>query len=80
MWLVDQSKPCTQIYLQKIANRINLQLAIRISKNHACRTCTTNEQADFEINWPIKYQIIAKINYVYGRQTDGQIIMQHIQQ
>ena len=39
--LVDQSKPCTQIYLQKIANCINLQLAIRISKNHAFRTCTT---------------------------------------
>ena len=39
--LVDQSKPCTQIYLQKIANYINLQLAIRISKNHAFRTFTT---------------------------------------
>ena len=39
--LVDQSKPCTQIYLQKIANCINLQLAIRISKNQAYRTCTT---------------------------------------
>ena len=38
--LVDQSKPCTQIYLQKIANCINLQLAIRISKNQAFRTCT----------------------------------------
>ena len=30
--LVDRSKPCTQIYLQKFANCINLQLAIRISK------------------------------------------------
>ena len=39
--LVDLSKPCTQIYLQKIANCINLQLAIRISKNQAFRTCTT---------------------------------------
>ena len=47
--LVDQSKPCTQIYLQKfancinlqLANCINLQLAIRISKNQAFRTCTT---------------------------------------
>ena len=39
--LVDQSKLCTQIYLQKLANCINLQLAIRISKNHAYRTCTT---------------------------------------
>ena len=39
--LVDQSKPCTQIYLQKNANCINLQLAIRISKNQAFKTCTT---------------------------------------
>ena len=39
--LVDQSKPCTQIYLQKIANCINLQRAIRILKNQAFRTCTT---------------------------------------
>ena len=39
--LVDQSKPCTQVYLQKFANCINLQLAIRISKNDAFRTCTT---------------------------------------
>ena len=39
--LIDQSKPRTQICLQKIANCINLQLAIRISKNHAFWTCTT---------------------------------------
>ena len=39
--LVDQSKLCTQIYLQKFAICINLQLAIRISKNHAFQTCTT---------------------------------------
>ena len=39
--LVDQSNPCKQIYLQKLANCINLQLAIRVSKNHAFRTCTT---------------------------------------
>ena len=42
--LVDQSKLCTQIYLQKFANCINLQLAIIISKNHAFRTCTTPSQ------------------------------------
>ena len=30
--LIDQSKPCTQIYLPKNANCINLQLAIRIWK------------------------------------------------
>ena len=39
--LVDQSKPCSQIHLLKIANCINLQLAIRILKNHAFRTYTT---------------------------------------
>ena len=37
---VDQSKPCTQIDLQKFLICINLQLAISISKNHAFRTCT----------------------------------------
>ena len=39
--LVDQSKLCTQIYLQKFTNCINLQLAIRILKNLAFMTCTT---------------------------------------
>ena len=39
--LINQSKPCTQIYLPRNANCINLQLAIRISKNHEFRTCTT---------------------------------------
>ena len=38
--LVDQLKPCTQIYWQKFLISINLKLAIRISKNHAFRTCT----------------------------------------
>ena len=31
----------TSLFAKKIANCINLQLAIRISKNHAFRTCTT---------------------------------------
>ena len=39
--LVDQSKLCTQIYLQYLQIALKLQLAIRISKNHAFRTCTT---------------------------------------
>ena len=75
IWLVDQSKPCTQIYLQKIVSFINLQLAIRISKNHAFRTCTTTSdiQAEFEIDRPIRYQITAKRNYFHKRPTDGQI-------
>ena len=29
---IDQSKPCTQSYLQKIVSCINMQLTIRISK------------------------------------------------
>ena len=37
---LEYSIICTQIYLQKFANCINLQLAIRILKNHAFRTCT----------------------------------------
>ena len=47
--LVDQSKPCTQVDLQKFANCINLQLASRISKNHAFRTCTTPSRT-FKLN------------------------------
>ena len=39
--LVDQSKPCTQIYLQIIINCINLQLAIRISRNLSFQTWIT---------------------------------------
>ena len=39
--LVDQSKPCTQIYLQIIINCINLQLAIPISRNHSFQTWIT---------------------------------------
>ena len=39
--LADQSKPCTEIYLQIIINCINLQLAIRISRNHSFQTCIT---------------------------------------
>ena len=39
--LVDHSKPCTQIYLQIIINCINLQLAIRISRNHSFQTWIT---------------------------------------
>ena len=36
----NQSKPCTQIYLQMFLICINLELVIRISKNHTFRTCT----------------------------------------
>ena len=78
--LVNQSKPCTQVYLQQFANCINLQLAIRISKNYAFRTCTapyghalplTDIHAHFEINRPVRYPNTAKRNY-FHRRTDGQ--------
>ena len=39
--LVDQLNPCSQIYFQKNTNCVNLQLVIRISKNHGFQTCTT---------------------------------------
>ena len=73
--LVDQSKPCTQIYLQKNANYINLQLAIRFVKNHAFLDMhypLTDIQADFEINRPIRNLIASKRNYFHRRQTDRQ--------
>ena len=80
--LVDQSKPCTQIYLQIIANCINLQLAIRISKNHAFRTCTTPSRTFRQILSSIglldnelpRKEIISTDGRTDGqtdRQTDG---------
>ena len=82
--LVDQSKPCTQIYLQKFANCITLQLAIRFSKNHAFQTCTTPLRTfrpilrsigllDIEI--PRK-EIISTDN----RRTDGQTDRRRVRQ
>ena len=73
--LVDQSKLCTQIYLQKFANCINLQLAIRISKNHAFWTCTTSSRTFRPILRSIglldnelpRKEIIS----TYYRRTDG---------
>ena len=81
--LVDQSKPCTQIYLQKFANCINLQLAIRISKNHTFRTCTTPSRTFRPILRSIglidnklpRKEVISTDGRTDGRtdgQTDGQ--------
>ena len=78
--LVDQSKPCTQIYFQKNTNCINLQLAIKILKNHAFRTCTTPERTFklilrliglLDIKLPQK-EIIATDDRRTDRQTDRQ--------
>ena len=72
--LVDQSKLCTQIYLQKFANCINLQLAIRISKNHAFRTCTTPSRTFRPILRSIGLldnELPRKKNYFHRRQMDG---------
>ena len=72
--LVDQSKTCTQIYLQKFLNCNNLQLAIRISKTSRLSDMhypLTDIQADFEINRAVRYRNTAKRNYFHRRQTDG---------
>ena len=62
--LVDLSKPCTQIYLQKKC--INLQLAIRILKKRFSDMYypLTDIQVDFKINWLIRYQITAERKYI----------------
>ena len=55
--LVDQSKTCTQIYLQKYLNCNNLQLAIRILKKSRLSDMhypLTDIQADFELNRPVR--------------------------
>ena len=74
----------TNLFSKKIANCIILQLAIRILKNHAFRTCTmskhvhhvqTDIEADFGINWPIRRQITAKRNYLH-RRTDRRCVRQ----
>ena len=65
--LVDQSKQCAQSYLQKKYNCINLQLAIRISKNHTFRTFRPilGLIGLLDVRLPRK-----EINYTDGR-TDG---------
>ena len=61
------------IYLQKIANCINLQIAIRIFKKSRLSDMhyiLTDIQAVFEINRPVRYLITAKRNY-FHRRKDG---------
>ena len=60
--LVDQSKLCTQIYLQKFANSINLQLAMSFKKSRLSdmHYPLTDIQADFRINRPVRQRITAK--------------------
>ena len=73
------SKPCTQVYLQIFANCINWQLAIRISKNHAFRTCTTPSRTFRPIlssigllDNEIPQKEIISTDGRTDRQTDGQ--------
>ena len=73
--LVDQSKLCTQIYLQNLASCINLQLAIRISKNHAFRTCTTPSQTFRPILRSIGLlDNELRVNKLFPQTTDGQTV------
>ena len=78
--LVDQSKTCTQIYLQKFLNCNNLQLAIRILKNHAYRTCTTPSRTFRTIglldNELPRKEIISTDGQT-DRQTDGRTDVAH---
>ena len=71
--ILPNPEPCTLIYLQKIVSCINLQLAIRVSKNHTFRTCTTRNQQSgrFWINRPIRYEITAKRSYFHKQPPDG---------
>ena len=68
MGLADHSKLCTQMYLQKIVSCTNLQLAIRISKNHTMvngyshissdmHYPISDIQAEFENKRPIRYRL-----------------------
>ena len=60
-------KTCTQICLQKFATCNKNFEKSRLSDMHYP---LTDIQADFEINWPVRYQITAKINYFH--RTDRQ--------
>ena len=64
------------IYMQNIANCINLQIEIKISKNHAYRTCTTPYWTFRTILRSIGLLDIKlsrkEIIFIYDRQTDGQ--------
>ena len=66
--LVDQSKLCTQIYLQKFASCNSNFEKSRLSDMHYP---LTDIHAHFEINRPVRYRNTAKINY-FHRRTDGQ--------
>ena len=63
--LIDQSKPCTQMYLHKFATSNSNFEKSRLDMHYPL----TDIQADFEINRPIRYQITAKMNYLH-RRTD----------
>ena len=72
--LVDQSKLCTQIYLQKkcklhkfVVCNYNFKKSRLSDMYHPLR----NIQANFEMNRQTRYQITAKRNY-WHRRTDGQ--------
>ena len=60
--LVDQSKPCTQIYLQKIASCINLQLPIVIFNNQLFETYVIAKRTSLSIFSIIGQYIATCIN------------------
>ena len=67
IWLMDQSKPCTQICLQKIANcNSNFEPSCLSDMHYPI----TDIQANFEINRLIRYQVTVKKRHWHIR-TDG---------
>ena len=64
MEIVDQSKPCTQIYMHYIASCINLQLPIVILKKNKIWTCIIIKRTCISIFSKIrsKHKFICKKN------------------
>ena len=55
MYLVDQSKPCARIYLQKNACCINLQLSIVVFLNRLFKTCIVIKRTCISIFSKIRF-------------------------
>ena len=67
---VDQSKPCTQVYLHNIASCINLKLQIVIIKKRLIQTCIIGKRTSISI--------FSKIGLVDQSKPCTQIYLHHI--
>ena len=64
------SRSVKTVHTNLLAKNCKLQLEFRNVTPSGHALPLTDIQADFEINQHIRYQITAKINYFYRRQTD----------